>query len=85
MSPLNYLTFDPQPRGKKYLLQSDWTDARSVCINRTRVYFKRRDAQNERQERSSVKYVHKINAHYALYVTLVPASYCDLGLNVTGT
>ena len=33
--PLNYLTFNLEPRGKKNLLHSDWMDYRLVCRNRT--------------------------------------------------
>ena len=58
--PLDYLTFDLEPHGKKNLLQSDWTDTRLVHRNRIRVYSERRDAQNERQERSSLNCVHKL-------------------------
>ena len=45
---LNYLTFELELHENKNLLQSDWTDTRLVCRNRTLVCFECRDAQNER-------------------------------------
>ena len=74
---LNYLTFNLEPRRKKGLLQSDWTDTRSIRRNRSRVYSECRDTQNERQEHSSIKCVHKL-----MLITLAPASYCEPALTL---
>ena len=80
----NYLTFDLEPRRKKNLLQSDWTDARSVCKNRTRVYSEHHGCSERASRALQRKMRSQINAHYAPYVTLAPASYCELGLRGVG-
>ena len=51
---LNYLTFDLDPRGKNICCNLIGRMLAWERRNRTRVYFECRDAQSERQERSSV-------------------------------